>query len=490
MLPLNPSRIPTEFKRAQDLQRSGEFEKAKAIYKAIADVAPRLTEVHFHLGRIAFDQGDTDGALAHLERARRLKPAEPAILSAMTAVLSSVGRDKDAITLYDDALATHPTAENLRIDRAFLLQRMGEIDRADRELRRVLKKSPLRGDVYRMLVVPKKVKADDPVIRMMEQAHADPRVKGANRVQLQFALAKAMEDTGQTKRVFTYLTPANRATKELYKYDVSERRDEVEALIDAFSGHDFTPSAPASEDFAPIFVTGLPRSGTTLVEQVLASHSQVTAAGEQSISPRLCFGVIGMPKTGFRPAAELSGTEIEGLGQAYQDAIRKAVAFDRVVTDKGIQSHLFMGLLKQAIPSARFVVVRRDPRDLLFSIYKNQFKPGTHRYAYDLEDLAAYYATFLRMLDFWREALPGGFHEISYEALVADPEAESRALVEAAGLEWEDACLEFHAAKREVKTLSIGQVRQPIYTTSARAWVKYETELAPLTAALEREGVL
>ena len=148
-----------------------------------------------------------------------------------------------------------------------------------------------------------------------------------------------------------------------------------------------------------------------------------------------------------------------------------------------------MGLLKHAIPSARFIVVRRDPRDLLYSIYKNLFSEDTHRYAYDMEDLAAYYATFLKILDFWRDRVPGGFHEVHYEDLVADPEVQTRALVAAAGLDWEDGCLDFHKAKGPVKTLSVQQVRQPIYRSSAQAWRHYEAELAPLVAALEREGV-
>ncbi|PRY24224.1 tetratricopeptide repeat protein [Aliiruegeria haliotis] len=488
MLPINPSQVPAEFKRAVALQRSGQLEQARTLFEAIGRVAPRLPEIPFHIGRIAFDTGDLDEAARQLAKALRLKPAEPKILTALSEVLSAAGREDDAIEFYDKAIAKNPTLSNLRIDKAFLLQRMGAFERAETELRRVLKASPLRGDVYRMLMVTKKVKADDPLIGMMEKAHADPRVKGENRVQLEFALAKAMEDTGQTARVFAYLTPANRATKAAYRYDISERRDEVDGLIAAFSGHDFTPSLPASDEFSPIFVTGLPRSGTTLVEQILASHSEVTGGGEQPFALRLSYDVIGRPGS-FRSMNEVTEDALAGLGRSYQDAIRKAVSFGRVVTDKGIQSHLVMGLLKQAIPLARFVVVRRDPRDLLYSIYKNHFAPGTHRYAYDLADLAAYYASFVKIIDFWRDALPGGFYEIAYEDLVEDPETRSRALVDAVGLDWEDQCLSFHAAKREVKTLSVQQVRQPIYRSSAAAWKKYEAELAPLIEALEREGV-
>jgi hypothetical protein len=144
-----------------------------------------------------------------------------------------------------------------------------------------------------------------------------------------------------------------------------------------------------------------------------------------------------------------------------------------------------MGIIKAALPNAKFVVVRRDPRDNLLSIYKNQFVEGTHRYAYDLGDLGAYYKTFVDMIDFWHKTSPGLFYEIQYEDLIADPETQARALIDACGLEWEDDCMNFHQNKREVKTLSVYQVRQPIYSSSVKAWQRYETELQPLFEALK-----
>ena len=165
-------------------------------------------------------------------------------------------------------------------------------------------------------------------------------------------------------------------------------------------------------------------------------------------------------------------------------AAQKRLGTQARFTDKSIQSYLMTGLIRQAIPGARIIVVRRDPRDVALSIYKNVFAEGTHRYAYDLKDLAHYCSVFLRVLDYWRDRLPGGFEEIRYEDLVADPEPQIRALVSAAGLYWEDSCLETGTTSGRVRTLSIYQVRQPIYASSRRAWERHAEEMAPFITAM------
>ncbi|WP_165354668.1 sulfotransferase [Tropicimonas sp. IMCC6043] len=489
MLPLDSARIKQDFTKALALQKAGRLAEAQTLLERLVAATPSLAEAHFQLARIARQQGRIDAAISHLEHARAVRPTEPAILSALGELLAAQGQFDAATAVYDPLIAAAPKNPSYRVEKALVLQLAGDFDAAEAELQQALKLDPLRGEPYRMLVANRKIAATDPLIGRMKKALANPKLTRTARVQIEFAMAKAMEDSKRHDAVFRYLRPANAAMKKAYGYDVSERRDEVDRLIAAFAGHDFTPTRPEGPGFTPIFVTGLPRSGTTLVEQILASHSQVTGGGEMRYALQLSYGAIRKPDGSFRAMSELDAARIAQLGADYEAALRGTHEFGRAITDKSIQSHLVMGLLKQAIPSARFVVVRRDPRDGLYSIYKNMFAQGTHRYAYDLEDLAAYYATFLKMLDFWRGALPGGFHEIRYEDLVADPEQQTRALIAAVGLDWEDACLEFHKSKGPVRTLSVAQVRQPIYRSSSALWRTYEKDLAPLVAALEREGV-
>ena len=489
MLPLNPAHFPEQLQRARKLHAAGRLSEARALYETLGALAPNRVEIPYQLSMIAWQQGDEALAVEELRRARVLRPQDPRILKTLADRLSDIGELPEALEINAAMIAAAPKDAGPRIDRAFTLQRAGDFEAAEEELWRAMKLDPERGEPYRMLARNRKLKPGDPLIARMEQALRSQKLRPGAREEIQFSMAKAMEDTGQHGKVFTYLKPANTAMKKRYGYDVGLRRKEIDGLIAAFRSFDFTASPAASGDFAPIFVTGLPRSGTTLVERILASHSQVTAGGEMPHAVRAVYSVIGDSARGFRPMAKLAPDDLRHIGESYERAVRKSVHFGRTVTDKAIQAHLVMGVLREAIPSARFIVVRRDPRDCLYSIYKNMFAPGRHRYAYDLEDLAAYYASFLRILDFWREAMPGGFHEVHYEDLVADPEPQTRALIAAAGLEWEDACLQSHKSAGAVKTLSMQQVRQPIYRTSAQAWQRYEAELQPLVKALAREGV-
>lgn len=288
--------------------------------------------------------------------------------------------------------------------------------------------------------------------------------------------------------MFRFLHPANAEMTALQPFDMQARSDEVEALITAFQGVDFTQSPdPTDQAVTPIFVSGLPRSGTTLVEQIIASHPQVTGGGEMGHGLRTAYGLLGDPAKGLRRLTDLTAEDLQTFATRYCQGVQKTAGAAGHVTDKSIQTHLIIGLLKQALPTSRFIIVKRDPRDIALSIYKNVFAPGRHRYAYDLEDIATYIQSYDRMMEFWRKVMPGDLYEIAYEDLVEDTDPQSRALIAAAGLDWDDACLNFHENTRTVKTLSVHQVRQPIYRSSQQAWRRYETELQPFIRAYGME---
>jgi hypothetical protein len=275
---------------------------------------------------------------------------------------------------------------------------------------------------------------------------------------------------------------------------MATRRDEVAGVQAAMRGFDWAGTRIAgAHPGAPIFVTGMPRSGTTLVEQIIASHSRVTGAGEVALLQAACQKLIFARPDRYeerRPLSTIPADEIAALGHDFLRTMAERFPGADIITDKSITTYMYIGLVKLALPNARIVVVRRDPRDTLLSIYKNRFPEGTHLYAYDLRDLADYYATFVEMVEFWRSEFPEGFTEITYETLVANPEEESRRLIAACGLEWEDACLNFHENRRKVDTLSVYQVRQPISGGSVKAWQRYEAELAPMIDILRARGLL
>jgi hypothetical protein len=320
----------------------------------------------------------------------------------------------------------------------------------------------------------------------MKTRYADKGLDETDRMNLGFALSKAMDDCKEYDQVFPYLNTANGLMRKAHPYDVNTRAIEIEKIKEAFRNIDFAAYDGVGDDsFAPIFVTGMPRSGTTLVEQILASHSTVTGAGEIGEFSREAYRLIGTPKGPFNAVTNIDNEALKQLGEHYTEYMRALFPDADRITDKSIQTYTFMGLVKIALPRAHVVVVRRDPRDNLLSIYKNVFLEGTHGYAYNLRDLGTYYKLFEDMIAFWRKTLPGYFHEIHYDALTANPEEESRKLLAACGLKWEDACLNSHQTKRRVDTLSVYQVRQPIYRSSVKAWQRYEDDLGDLFDALK-----
>ena len=456
-------RLRAAYEKATRLHKAGRLAEAEQGYRAVARAAPKLSEPHYQLGRIARARGDAAAALDAFDAALARKPGEAAILSARAEALGAAGRMEEALAAYDALIKAAPREIKPRADKALLLQRTGDFDAAEAELRRALKRAPRDGELYRMLVQTRKVRRGEPLLKDMLRAHAEPGLPSAARMQLDFALAKAMADIGEHGLVFTHLNAANAAMRARQPWDAEARRAEVDGLIAAFEGADFTPIAEPPAGPRPIFVTGLPRSGTTLVEQILAAHGDVTGGGERRFVLEEAYRVMGDPARGFTPLREVPDGRLAEFGTAYLAALSKAVPAAGAITDKSIQSHLVLGLIAKALPQARMIVVRRDPRDLGLSIYRNLFAPGTHRYAYDMADIAAYVASFERIMAFWREAIPGRFTEVSYEALVAEPEAQTRALVAAAGLDWDAACLSFHTAERQVATLSIQQVPQPMH---------------------------
>ena len=447
-------------------------------YPALIGLGNVYTKLHKH-----------DEAEALLERAvKNTGGRNPEALAFLGQTQARLGKDEIAMQNLDRALAMAPDLAGAVGGKAGLLQSFGRFDEAETYFRKVIELDRSNGDNYRLMLASYKVKPGDPLIEQMIALHDDPGSPDNDRMNVSFALAKALEDTKDYGRVFRYLDEANRLTRKAYPYDIKERFAEVAAVQRVQSGFDWQAARiEGTSDYAPIFVTGMPRSGTTLVEQIISSHSRLTAAGEVGDGARDAHKLL-MPKGGERPVGTLSGAEIASFGHGYEANLRARHPEALQITDKSIQTYMYIGLVKLALPNARIVVVRRDPRDTLLSIYKNKFPEGTHLYAYDQSDLARYYATFDAMIDFWREEVPGWFHEVQYEDLVADPEVQSRKLIAACGLDWEDQCLNFHLNERKIETLSVFQARQPISKASVKGWKRYEADLQPMLETLDELG--
>lgn len=466
-------------KAGQQAQARGDFARARQLFDAVRTADPAEAGAALCLSRLAFDEGDRDGCLAHLDDALRLAPGKPALWMQAADRFQHFGLTDRAAQAYDTAIALQPKAIAPRAEKARLLQLTGKFDAANTAFRKLIKTAPREAQLYRIALATRKLARNDPMIRDMKALWDDPRLPEAERVQLGFALAKAMEDTGRTEQVFRFLHRANGLQAQAHPHDEAAAEAEWQAVRAAQDG-----LLPATDGVAlprPVFITGLPRSGTTLFEQILGAHPQVHAGGEIGAGLRLAYQGFGLADA-MRPVAPDS-PDVASFAARFRAVLRREGGEAPVVTDKSIVSWLIFGLLAHALPGARFIVVHRDPRDIALSMYRNHFAPGTHRYASDLCAMALQIKRFRRAIAHWRAALPGVIHETRYEALVSDPETQSRALLDAAGLAWDPGVLDFHKRKGLVRTLSLAQVRAPVHAGRRAAWRAHETALAPFIEA-------
>lgn len=472
------------------LLRKGEEAEAISLLTGLATKEPNKASVWKTLGEAHLKRFNATKSLQALERANNLQPDDIETLMALGQAYSFVDQPDAARQCYDRVVEIEPDNALVQGRLGALEQNEGDFDAAQRHFVRAIELKPDYTDIYRLYATGRKMKIDDPMVARMEAVWQDTTLEGLPRSELGFALSKTYEDLGEYTRAFEILKRSNDLVHEVEGQDMDAFEARIHRLLNAQDTPELaTRKVAEASDYAPIFVTGLPRSGTTLTEQIIASHSTVTGAGELDIfSKRVQMALRSKtPGAPMRKLSELDDQEIADIGLGYETELCTLQPDAQRVTDKSILTYQTIGAVPMALPNARIIVVRRDPRDNLLSIYRNRFPTDTHPYAYDLQALARQYKLFCRVIDFWRERVPDAFYELHYEDLIANPEVEVRKLIDACGLDWEDACLNFHQTERSVKTLSVYQVRQPIYKSSMKAWQRYETELAPLFAALEED---
>ncbi|MBY6201173.1 sulfotransferase [Maritalea mobilis] len=392
--------------------------------------------------------------------------------------LETAGEHDAGLQLLNDALSDAPKDPLLLTQRAQMLQTAGDLSGAETDLRAAIDAAPDHAEAYRAYVNGKKLSADDPLLARMEEQLGNPSLDAAARRTLNFAAAKAKHDLARYGEAAEHLDRANRLAAQAFPYGFDADLAEARLLVEDWHTHlrDAETNGPADP---VLFVTGLPRSGTTLVETILAAHSRVTAAGELPFLGRALAPAIEQMRAG---AADDSA--FAEAGERYLRAARRRTGPTDIIADKAISTFSRIGHAARALPGARFVVLRRDPRDVGLSIWRNFFPEGLHRYAYDLTQMGRYIRLHDALVQFWTEELPDRVLVLEYEELTAQPEAEIRKLIAFAGLDWEDACLSPETANRAIKTLSFATARQPIGRDAVAGWRHYEEALEPLVDAL------
>lgn len=454
--------------------------RAERAVEVLASAAPSPA-LNRELALALADLGRGPEARAAAAKAAPTGPKLRALMRQVADALQGAGAIAEAEATIAAALADAPGDPGLLTHRAQFRQSAGDLAGAEKDLTAALDADPDAAEAYRAYMNGRKIADGDPILARLTSRLARPTLARDARRVMHFAAAKAAMDLNAPD-AFAHLHTANRLTAEAHPYGFDADLEEARRLVtDWHTLRDWSPEGPTD---TVLFVTGLPRSGTTLVETILAAHPEVTAGGELPFLSRAMAPALERLRDGQGAAAEFAEA-----GRLYLRAARRRTGTDGPFTDKAISTFSRVGHVATALPGARIVILRRDPRDVGLSLYRNLFAEGMHRYAYDLTAMGRYIRLHDALVAFWAQALPDRVHVIDYEALTAEPEPQIRALVAFCGLDWDDACLAPEKSVRRVETLSFAQVRAPIGRQAVAGWQRYEAELAPLIRALEETEI-
>lgn len=486
---LQPDAMLAHFYCGLMLARLGYHEEALAGYQRALELGPDYAEAHNNYGLSLVELGRHDEALPHFARAAELEPHMLSALCNGGNALNDLGRPDEAVQWFEKALALAPDEALAYSGIANARKYQGRFTEARTACEKAVALRPdMPGLQLALALVDRFVPSDPRLPGLLALADQADGFSDQDQANIFFALAKAYIDLKRPADAMAALHHGNAAKRRCVVYDEAQAMANLNRLAGTFSPQFMMArSGGGDPSDLPVFVLGMPRSGTTLVEQVIASHPEVYGAGELNDLARIVSEGAGATDDDFPLSPErLTPERLKEIGAAY---VEKLAAYGpgngvRHITDKMPGNFRFIGLIHLALPKARIIHVRRDPRDVCFSCYSILFK-GNLNYTYDLGELGRRYKAYETLMDHWRAVLPPGIMlEVQYEDLVTNFEDEAKRLIAFCGLKWDEQCRSFYNTDRTVRTASATQVRQPLYTGSIGRWKDYADELTPLLDAL------
>jgi tetratricopeptide (TPR) repeat protein len=472
-------------------------------------VAPDDAKLHFSRAQCLLALGRPAEACDAAAAAQPGASSDPLLLDAIGTLFSRANDQARALAAYERAVSLAPGTAHYLFNRATVYRFLGRLTEAEADYDRVIALKAADYEAYTNRSELRTQSADANHIDELESLIARGIADWRGEVQIRYALAKEYEDIGRFKQSFPHLRRGAARRREHMRYDVETDAATFDWIIDAYPG-DTLPSentlrseqTRGGEDTrrgefapsdAPVFIVGLPRSGTTLVDRILGSHSKVRSAGELDHFALAIVDAVRRAGGGAQLSrreliARSADLDFAALGRDYLDRAKYAAAGSERFTDKMPLNYLYCGLIRRALPKAKIVHVFRSPMAACYAMYKTLFKDG-YPFSYDLTEIARYYIGYRRLMDHWQRTLPGAIHSIGYERLVADPLDEIRKLLDCCGLEWQDSCAEFHKNPAPTTTASAAQVRRPLYDSSVSQWRHYAEELAEMRGLLNAAGI-
>ena len=479
-LRLHPGLTAAAFGAGNMLYLMGQLEDAVAAFRQVVASEPQHDDALNNLGLALHGLGRLEEAEAVFGQSVAARPDSARSWFNLANCQRDRNLNDEAIRSYRKVLALDPTHADAANNLGNVLRDLGDQAGAIATYRDALRSRPDSAACWRNLADLHRFGPGDPDIERM-QALLAKATRDADRMQLQFALGKAFDDLDDREAAFAAWVEANRLRKAQLGYDIALERKLFATLKRYFSGSN--PPAELSPGPAPIFILGMMRSGTTLVEQILSSHSEVQAAGEQEFMTRLCLPV--MERAAKDDSLRSDVATAAQVREGYRAGLRSLALEGPRVTDKMPLNFRWIGFVLTAFPEAKVIHLNRDPMAVGWSIFRHYFTAKGNGYAYDLADIGAYFRMQTDLMAFWHATFPGRILEVNYERLTEDQEGQTRAMLEYCGLGWEPACLDFHTRPGPVRTASSAQVRQKMYQGSSDDWRRYGRFLDPLKAALE-----
>lgn len=464
------------------LRRAGQFESAIASHQVAIHMEPCSSENHFLLGLAYNDNHQFELAIHHYHIAISYNQNNGLAWNNLGASLEGIGDKKTAKIAYATAIALNSQHAEALNNLAAIYSEEGRIDEARFYFEAAITANPNFVDAHYNLSLIKTYQLHDPHLQFLEnitQKMNDCTV--ATQIRYYFALGKALDDTKQYARAFKAYATGNQLHYLHQPWDKTKLQERVEQISAVFTST-LLKSIPVShETRCPIFIVGMPRSGTTLIEQILSSHSCIYGAGELNTLDRVIQEAMHAANLPFDQwATQLSDEECIALGKKYLDRVWTLAPDKNYIIDKMPGNCFYLGMIYRMLPHAKIIHAMRDPMDSCFSCFTHHFK-DTMAFTYDLTALGNYYVLYAKVMQHWQRVLPEQFiFNLPYEQFVDDHESLSKQLMDYIGLAWDPNCLSFYKNNRHVKTASLMQVRKPMYKTSVQRWKYFENELAPL----------
>lgn len=515
--------LPKALLSVTDLIAQGKLFKAEVLCKSflqkqpkhteglrlLADIATRLgamQEAEFILESATdFDQSNTQVKIDYIQLLRKRQKYEASTIAAQKLLLSNpnnpqflslfaiakmqLGEYDEAITYFDKVLEQLPNDSITHTSKGRALKTWGKNQDAIDSYRAAIKANAEYCESYYSLSNLKTYRFSDDELKAMLEVSKSPLLTPSNKVYLYFSLGKAYEDREDWQQSFSYYQTGNQIKKQQSSYDSAMMTEELLSQCDFFNAKNLaTLRQHGHDDPAPIFILGLPRAGSTLLEQILSSHSQVDGTLEL---PNMLSIAQKLRRQGKQSGdgypeniAKLSADDINGLGKQYIDETRIHRQNAPFFIDKMPNNFRHIGLIKTILPNAKIIDARRHPIACCFSGFKQLFAEG-QEFSYSLDDISQYYLDYVELMKHWHQVLPGEILQVNYEDVTSDIETQVRRILDFCDLEFEDACINFHKTKRAVRTASSEQVRQPLYKSGVDHWENYSDQLKPLIDKLK-----